>query len=226
LTPAEGKITLFDGDAGGIKAPVKRRRRQKSEANMPIGRKNLRERNEFLSSIFERFNGQIYGYVARMVDDRSEAEDILQEVFLRAARALKEGSEDRNRRWLFKVASNLAIDRLRRRRFKMASIDHFSQGASLERAFEGDSPMPDEVMSQSELRCALDGAVAALPVEQREVVLLRHFSGLSFSEISKVTGRPLGTVLSRMHRALEKLRKEMGGQYGWSDETGEGNRDA
>ena len=193
---------------------------------MRVGRKNLRERNEFLSSIFERYNGQVYGYVARMVNDRSEAEDILQEVFLRAARALKEGSEDKNRRWLFKVACNLAIDRLRRRRFKMASIDHFPEGASPERTFEGNSPQPDEVMSQSELRCALDGAVAALPAEQKEVVLLRHFSGLSFSEISKVTGRPLGTVLSRMHRALEKLRKEIGEQYRWSGEASEGDRDA
>jgi len=193
---------------------------------MPIGRKNLRERNEFLSSIFERYNGQIYGYVARMIHDRTEAEDILQEVFLRAAKGLKSGNEDKTRRWLYKVATNLSIDRLRKRRFRMVSIDHSSGDATLERTLTGDSPQPHEVLHEAELKSALDGAVAVLPVEQKEVVLLRHFSGLSFREISKVTGSPLGTVLSRMHRALDKLRKEIGQRHGLADEIKEGGGNA
>lgn len=191
---------------------------------MPIGGKNLRDRNEFLTSIFEEYNRRIYGYAVRLINDRTEAEDILQDVFLRAARGLKGGNEDKTRRWLYKVATNLAIDRLRRRRFKMVSIDHPSGDATLERALEGSSVQPDVELHQAERKRALDGAIAILPLEQKEVVLLRHFSGLSFKEISKVMGCPLGTVLSRMHRALGKLRKEIGeehGPLGQIDEGGE-----
>jgi RNA polymerase sigma-70 factor (ECF subfamily) len=190
---------------------------------MPIGGKNLEDRNEFLTSIFKEYNRRIYGYVVRLINDRTEAEDVLQDVFLRAARGLKGENEDKTRRWLYKVATNLAVDRLRRRRFKMVSIDHPSGNATLERTLENNSPQPDVHLYERERNRALDDAIAVLPLEQKEVVLLRHFSGLSFKEISKVTGCPLGTVLSRMHRALGKLRKEIEKEHGPLGQIDEGD---
>jgi len=103
----------------------------------------------------------------------------------------------------------------------MISIDSGPEGSRLADTVESRSAAPEVGAERAEMRESLEAAVGALPVEQRQVVVLRHMSGLSFKEISEVTGWPMGTVLSRMHRALQKLKAAVRERYGFSDEVEE-----
>ncbi len=186
---------------------------------MPEGRRDSQRERELLGRLFEAHSARIYNYVAKLIGDRDEAEDVLQEAFVRASAKLGRGTEERARRWLYRVATNLAIDRLRRRRFRMISMDSGPGEARLTDLVESRSAGPEAALEGAEMRESLAAAVEGLPTEQRQVIVLRHMSGLSFKEISKVTGWPLGTVLSRMHRALERLKAAVGERYGFSDDA-------
>lgn len=160
----------------------------------------------------------VFNFLLRSVQDRSRAEELLQDVFLRVVR-----SKDRYQpsakftTWLYSIARNLAVDESRRAKFRQ----HKSLDAPQSRRDGGPSsplvaslPAPqiatDEAAQAPALRKRLAAAVDALPADQREVFLLRQISGLSFREIADTIGIPENTVKSRMRYALEKLRHELG----------------
>jgi RNA polymerase sigma-70 factor (ECF subfamily) len=163
------------------------------------------------NELLARHQSRVFGFLVGMLDDRALAEDLFQETFVRFAREASRGKiADHPDRWLFAVANRFALDALRRRnRWKMVR-----DGAEITAAFEdaGAVPAPDDNLTREETAARLKKAIAALPPEQRQVVLLKKNSDLTFQQIAEAQGVPLGTVLARMHRALKTLRKHLSNQ--------------
>lgn len=167
-----------------------------------------------------RYERPLFSLVVRMVRDPSQAEDLAQEAFVRAFRAL--ASFDRSRKfssWLFKIAHNLTIDHLRRRALDTESLETPLGTDDGERTLESKladeaTLAPDRRVEQGDLAAALERAVGALRPEYREVILLRFVEGLAYQEIAEVMGVPLGTVKTNIHRARKELAGLLG-QEGW-----------
>lgn len=152
---------------------------------------------------------QVYNLALRMVGSEQDALDISQEAFIRAFRSLESFRGDSKFSvWLYRLTSNICLDFLRaRRRKKTVSISYFVSDED----DAGDLEIPDERFSpqteleRNELRAALNRALQRLPDEQREVLLLREISGLSYDEIASALSLEAGTVKSRIFRARKKL---------------------
>jgi len=172
-------------------------------------------------ALVQRHQRGIFNFILRSVRDRSRAEELLQEVFLRVVRA-----KDRYERtakfttWIYAIARNLCVDESRRARFRdHKSLDAKRPGRDGEEGGNLLSRMPspdvptDEAAEAPTLRRRMAKAIDALPDDQREVFLLRQLSGLSFREIGETLGVPENTIKSRMRYALEKLRDHLGDLY-------------
>jgi RNA polymerase sigma-70 factor, ECF subfamily len=143
-----------------------------------------------------------------MVRERELAEDLSQEVFLKAYRAL--GSYDSRRKfssWLFKIAHNATIDHLRRG--ELHTVPHEAEtddDRGLARVLQDETEVtPERGLLGADLGQGLDQAIRELRPAYREVILLRHREDLSYQEIAEVTGASLGTVKTNLHRARKEL---------------------
>lgn len=174
------------------------------------------ERRAFAPLVVRHQRG-VYNFLLRSVRDRSRAEELLQEVFLRIVRSKERYLPSAKfTTWLYSIARNLAVDESRRAKFR----NHKSLDAP-QPARDGSQTTPmvaqvpaqdvptDDAADAPTLRKRLAAAVDALPPEQREVFVMRQISGLSFREIADAVGIPENTVKSRMRYALDKLRQEL-----------------
>jgi RNA polymerase sigma-70 factor (ECF subfamily) len=134
--------------------------------------------------------------------DANTAEELAQETLLMVWRkaALYSGEKGSPTTWIFTIARNLRIDRLRRETPWQALPDSHNEQAS-------DDPAPDTLVSEAERRIRVQSALATLPQDQHEVVSLSYLEGLSHSEIAQRLDLPLGTVKSRMRLAYQKIRE-------------------
>lgn len=172
---------------------------------------------EAFEGLVDHFAARLHGFLIRMTGSRADAEDLTQEVFVRLVRRIAEYQHDgRFEPWLFRIAANLARDRLRRlkrtpRQVSASPLDEDGDEPGDGRQGMGEQDVPDAsaAMSLVEDVDALNAALARLPDAEREVIMLRHFSEMSFREIAELTGTPLGTALARAHRGLAKLREMM-----------------
>jgi len=163
--------------------------------------------------LLRRHRAPLFTFLLRMLNDRERAEDLAQEAFLRVIKSAQEWEQRaRFQTWLYTIARNLCVDASRRDRFRRAdSLD--AEGP------DGGSPMVDSVPSpgidpargaeSARLRPLLAKALASLPVEQREVFVLREQGGVPFKEIAEIVRANENTVKSRMRYALEGLRKAL-----------------
>lgn len=164
-------------------------------------------------ALVDRYSGRLYGFFYRLLGRRDDAEDLMQEVFLRLVRMLAAYRDDgRFEPWLFRIAANLARDRIRsnRRTPLRVSLDGDEADEFAPQADAGDDG-PSRRMEREEDADRLNAALASLPEWEREVLMLRHFSHMSFKEIADLMGTPLGTALARAHRGLERLKELMSG---------------
>lgn len=165
--------------------------------------------------LVDAYAPRLFGFLYRLTGSRQESEDLLQEVFLRLVRTIEAYTHDgRFEAWLFRIAANLVRDRVRKVRrsgkFVSGSTDSSDDGnGSLIESIEAEASDGARQLELSEEVEALNRALAKLPDAEREVVVLRHFSQMSFREIAEATDVPLGTALARGHRGLAKLRKLM-----------------
>ncbi|HOB74391.1 MAG TPA: sigma-70 family RNA polymerase sigma factor [Phycisphaerae bacterium] len=166
-------------------------------------------------ALINAYATRLYGYFYRLTGSRHDAEDLLQEVFVRLVRMIGHYEHDgRFDGWLFRIATNLVRDQARRAKTRLIGEGlHAWQDGSERRGFhERPDPMarqPSESLEQAEDADRLQWAIAQLPEAEREVILLRHFAQLSFREIAEQMGTPLGTALARAHRGLARLRELM-----------------
>lgn len=163
------------------------------------------------SLLLERHQERVFGFLLGMVRNREVANDLFQETFLRVIRAMRDerGSYTRQGRWIawvMRIARNAAFDHLRKRK-KWRDVDD-EETSFWDRLPDHDAPA-DERLDLREKMKLLEVCMRELPDEQREVLLLRHETDLTFREIAELTGVSINTALGRMRYALLNLRKEM-----------------
>jgi len=155
--------------------------------------------------LVKTYQHRVFGVGLRMLGSRAEAEEIAQETFLRAHRALGAfRGEARLGTWLYAIASHLCLNRLAAGDRRHTRADH----ETLDRV---PSSVVDAATAaeRSELETALHQAIAALPEDRRIVVVLRDLEGLGYEEIAEALGLELGTVRSRLHRARMELKAKL-----------------
>jgi len=168
---------------------------------------------EALTRLVESYSGRVFGLLYRLTGTREAAEDLMQETFLRLVRAIRQYEHvGKFEAWLFRIAANLARDRARAQGRRGAAGPAAEQDVEEGRpwgrtAAPADDPQQPLVKREHGERLA--SALERLSHIDREIILLRHYSELSFREIAGLLGVPLGTALARAHRALARLRQEM-----------------
>jgi RNA polymerase sigma-70 factor (ECF subfamily) len=173
-------------------------------------------------ALMVRYERPLWAFVRRFVGEGALAEDLLQETFLRVVRGARDWKPDaRVSTWLYTIARNLCTDHARRAVHRRAlSLDAPARPSG----DDGSGPvLADRVASKAagaerqtldrELRAHIDEAIGALPVDQREVFLMREMMDLSFADIAQAVGASEPTVKSRMRYALEKLREALATFY-------------
>ena len=165
----------------------------------------------------EENQGKIYNLALRMLSDPQEAEDVLQETFLSAYKALPrfEGRSSLST-WLYRIASNASLMRLRKKQPDTVPIDEpltLDAGETIPRQFEDWSGIPEDQLLNSESRQVMDEAVAELPDPLRIVFILRDMEGLSTAEAGEVLGLSEGAVKTRLHRARLRLRERLSAYF-------------
>ena len=168
-------------------------------------------------TLVDAYSRRLYGFLYRLTGSREDAEDLVQEVFLRIVRTIgRYRHEGRFEPWVFRIAANLARDRARRRARapEMTSLetgggpDDVSGNSSSDAGSRAERP-PQSSLELEENVDHLQRALARLPQAEREVVMFRHYGHMSFAQIAEVMGTPLGTALARAHRGLGRLREWM-----------------
>ena len=156
--------------------------------------------------LVRRWDRKIQGVIYRIVGNHDEARDLSQEAFLKAYRALGTFKQEaRFSSWLYQIAINATRDRLRRRRRRTdLSLDDVEERG--ETALRDAGPSALDLIESSDLSRVVAAAMAALPEEQREVVILKEYEGLTFPEIAETLDVPLSTVKTRLYRGLGQLR--------------------
>ncbi len=160
---------------------------------------------------FERLMHQhapaLYTLALRSLGDARDAEDLVQEAMLRAWNHLASfRAEARLGTWLYRIVINLCFNRLPQLRRQPEGLDE-AGGEDLAQA----EPGPEALLVGGELRVALHEAIAALPAQQRLLITLRHLDDLRYDEIAEITGLPLGTVKTGIHRGRQQLRSSLVG---------------
>jgi RNA polymerase sigma-70 factor (ECF subfamily) len=180
---------------------------------------------EAFRELVERFATPVHNLIVRIVRRRELAEELSQESFVKAWRAL--GRFDPERKfssWLFKIAHNTALDALRRGGPEPVSLDAPRAAGEPAPELPAD-PRAEDPLARALARDAhraLERAVAELRPAYREILLLRFVEGLAYEEIAEVTGAPLGTVKVHLFRARQELAKRLAAQ---GLEAGAGSRD-
>jgi RNA polymerase sigma-70 factor (ECF subfamily) len=162
--------------------------------------------------LMHRHRATVHHFLLRLVGDAARAEDLAQDTWLRiVAAAPRWERRARFTTWALSIARNAALDEARRAAHRATeSLDGARAGGfSLLEAVAGDELAPDRAAESRLLRPKLEAALAALPIEQREVFVLREYAGVPFAEIAEITGAPVPTVKSRMRYALEALRGKL-----------------
>lgn len=160
---------------------------------------------EAFRELYQSYGPRVKSYMMRRGADADTAEELAQETLLTVWRkaSLYAGDKGSATTWIFTIARNLRIDRLRREFAWQELPDGYDQIAS-------EDALPDETVSSNEEQAKVRGALSALPDDQREAVILAYVDGLSHSEIAERLGLPLGTIKSRIRLAYQKIRDAVG----------------
>lgn len=164
-----------------------------------------------METLFLRYRQSVYSWLLRMTGDAAEAEDIYQDVWIKVIRHAADYRSGSFRAWLWQIVRNKATDRMR----KMSPSLILDSPISAEG--EGEETIVDQLsddraadalmqIEEVERQRVVCEAIEALPMAQREVVLLRINGELSFKEIADMLAAPMGTVLARMHKAVKSLK--------------------
>jgi RNA polymerase sigma-70 factor (ECF subfamily) len=166
-----------------------------------------------------RYQGPVYGLIMRMVRDAGRAEELAQDTFVKAFRALH--TYDMGRKfsaWLLTIAHHVAIDELRKGSLQTEPLEGTFDDGALREFPDSGSPSPAALAERAQLAQVLQQAIGRLRPEYREVVALRYERDLDYDEIVEITGLPMGTVKSALHRARKELADHLE-TLGWSATT-------
>lgn len=166
-----------------------------------------------LEVLVEEYRRPLFGFILRMIGPQEEAEEIFQEVWIRAIRNLHSFDSRKLLSWLFRIAQNVIIDRSRKHRPDASLQDLVGDGRTRGEEIAATQPSPMEHAAATDVRSQISAAVQRLPDEQRSVFLMRMEAGLSFKQIARIQSISINTALARMRYAVEKLRVELQDEY-------------
>ena len=162
-----------------------------------------------ISQLIERHSRRVKDYIHMMVKDRDVADDIFQETFIKAVRVIDEGRYTDNGKflsWILRIADNQVIDHFRAQR-QNKSVSESEAGYDVLGTLKLAERTVEDAMVCEQIERDVRALVELLPAEQREVVMMRYFSGLSFKDIAEQTNVSINTALGRMRYALINLRR-------------------
>ena len=161
------------------------------------------------SLLVEMYSHRLYGFYIHMGYSHDIAEDLVQELFIKLVDKIQKYNDwGQFDAWLFRVAANLARDFSRKKKISTISINMTSDGDQEDLLISDPSQKsPDSNMEAMETREEINKALQQLSEQEREFILMRHYGQMSFKDIASETGVPVGTILSKVHRGLKKLRE-------------------
>lgn len=164
------------------------------------------------AELVELYKDKIYHLAYRMLHNRHEAEEIVQETFLRVFTNLERYDETQKfSTWIYRIGTNLCIDRLRKRKpsYSLDSEMNEGEGTDWYSLLPSQEDTPDEQLLLSETQTQIRESIETLPEKYKAVVILRYLQDLSLQEISDVLSMPVTTIKTRLHRGREFLRKKL-----------------
>ena len=172
-----------------------------------------------LDGSFERmvheYEDRLFSFAMRLSGNRADAEEIAQDAFVRAYRAMRTYPPERIRAlslkaWLYRITLNVARNRMRARRHDHFSLDEREADGRARYDPEDDAASrPDSILEEGRRRASIATLVAGLPPRYRSALILRYMEGLRLEEVARVLEQPLGTVKSNVHRAVNALREAL-----------------
>jgi RNA polymerase sigma-70 factor (ECF subfamily) len=161
--------------------------------------------------LIHRHKNKVFAYISLYIRDQALAEDIFQDTFLKVIQSVKTGKYSDNGKfisWVMRIAHNLIIDHFRRiKQMNTISNDNYESDLFNSKSFAEDNVEDDMIKGQ--IKKDIRNMISHLPDDQREVVILRHYAGLSFKEIADITDVSINTALGRMRYALINMRRIM-----------------
>jgi RNA polymerase sigma-70 factor, ECF subfamily len=169
--------------------------------------------------IVDDYQRRLYGFALRMTGNREDAEEIVQDAFVRAYRALgkmslEQRSELRLQPWLYTITLNVTRNRLRSKRPSNVALDSLADPDALLRESNEGPPQPETIVERNAEVALVERALLQLPMHLRAAATLRFIEGRSHPEIAEILHQPIGTVKSHVHRAVRILRRILGPQIG------------
>ena len=196
------------------RALLEKREKQKKEDFATIGRAIEGDQKAY-KELMNRYQSQIFSLMYRMIHSTAEAEDLVQEAFMKAFTSLRNFNyEYAFSTWLYKIATNNCIDHLRKKKLQTLSID--APIAYKDTSYSIEIPdltyYPEKEMMRKERNSIIKVAIDELPEKYKTVIFLRHSEELSYEEIADMLKIPIGTVKARIFRAREMLNKFLKGK--------------
>ena len=169
--------------------------------------------------VVDDYQRRLYGFALRMTGNREDAEEIVQDSFVRAYRALgkmspEQRAELRLQPWLYTITLNVTRNRLRSRKPTSVALDALADPDALLRESLDGPPQPETIVEQNAEVALVERALLQLPMHLRAAATLRFIEGRSHPEIAEILNQPIGTVKSHVHRAVRVLRRILGPQIG------------
>jgi RNA polymerase sigma-70 factor (ECF subfamily) len=183
-----------------------------SDMEKQLIKKVKRGNKEAFARIVDLYKTSVYNICLRMVKIPAEAEDLAQEAFLRAYTNIEKYEDDKKfSTWLYRIATNLSIDYLRKKRpgvYLDAEIPG-ADGVNMHAQLASEDPLPDERVVHKETRDVVLQEIDRLPPKYRAAIILKYLEDLSLKEISDILGIPVATVKTRIHRGREALKERL-----------------
>jgi RNA polymerase sigma-70 factor (ECF subfamily) len=183
--------------------------KQKQLNDQELLKNFLSGNKDALSPLLERNRRRVFDYINMIVKDRDVADDILQDTFVKVMRFLAEGRYVDNGRflsWILRIAHNQVIDHFRRLK-QQNHLTESDAGYNVMNNIRFSEPTVEDMLVREQIEQDVRKMIDFLPDEQKQVVMMRYYTGLSFKEIAEQTGVSINTCLGRMRYALMNLRK-------------------
>jgi RNA polymerase sigma factor (sigma-70 family) len=174
----------------------------------------MTEQAKTIENTFNREKSGLLNFIKKFVSSKEDAEDILQDVFYQFINYANIQLIEKVNSWLFKTAKNKIIDKSRKKREERFTeqVKEDSDGEeyfTMEDFIPSIDLTPEDLFIKDEFYEKFERALSELPPEQRDIFLMNEIDGLSFNEISELTGLPVNTLLSRKHCAVKQLKKKL-----------------
>lgn len=180
-----------------------------AETDEQLVRKSQQDDERAFGELVSRYESKVYSLALKMVRNPEDAEDVLQDTFLRAYRGIKSFKGNSTfSTWIYRITANSALMRLRKRQLPTVSIDDADEREAPINIADW-APGPVEQILNQETQAAMTEAIEALPPEFRQVFVLRDIEELSNAEVAEILDLSVAAVKSRLHRARLKVRNRL-----------------